>query len=71
MVQSDKVFPAIIYSMKVIQENPHIKESSDCILNMLCVMDLSLILFNTSWGIYSILKESKYTAVFLSVGNGA
>ena len=29
-------------------------------------MDLSLILLNTPWGIYSVPKESKYTAVFLS-----
>ena len=30
-------------------------------------MDLSLVLRNTSsWGIYSIAKELKYTAVFLS-----
>ena len=36
---------------------------------MLCVIDLSLILFNTSCGIYSIPKESKYTAVFLSINN--
>ena len=28
-----------------------------------------MILFNTSCGIYSILKESKYTAVFLSINN--
>ena len=34
------------------------------------VIDLSLILFNTPWGIYSIPKESKYTAVFLSINNG-
>ena len=44
-------------------------ESSDWILNILWVIDLSLILFNTSWGIYSIPKESKYAAVFLSINN--
>ena len=33
------------------------------------VIDLSLILLNTSWGIYSIPKESKYTLVFLSINN--
>ena len=54
--------------MKVIQRNPHIIELSHCILN-LCVMNLSLILFNTSSGIYSIPKESKCTAVFLSTNN--
>ena len=30
-------------SMKVIQQNPHIIESSQCISNMLWVIDLSLI----------------------------
>ena len=38
-------------------------------LNMLCVMDLSLILYNTSWGLYPIKKESKFTSVFLSINN--
>ena len=33
------------------------------------VIDLFLILFNTSWGIYSLPKESKYTAKFLSINN--
>ena len=32
-------------------------------------MDLSLILPNNSWGIYSIPKESKHTAAFLSINN--
>ena len=32
-------------------------------------MNLSLILLNTSCGIYSISKESEYTAVCLSVNN--
>ena len=32
-------------------------------------MDLSLKLLNTSCEIYSILKESKYAAVFLSINN--
>ena len=36
---------------------------------MLCVIDFSLIFFDTSWGIYSIPKELKYTAVFLSKNN--
>ena len=32
-------------------------------------MDLSLILLNASWGIYSMPKEPKYTAVSLSINN--
>ena len=51
------------------QQNPHITELWSCILNMLCVIDLSLILFNTSCGIYSVLKKSNYTAVSLSINN--
>ena len=50
--------------IKAIQLIPHIIESSDCILNMLLRMYLSMILFNTSYGIYSIPKELKYKAVF-------
>ena len=34
-------------------------------------MDLSLILLNTSCGIYSIPKRSKYTAVCLATNNEA
>ena len=49
--------------MKAIQLNPHIKDSLSCMLNILLVIDLSLILFNTSCGIYSISKESNYTTV--------
>ena len=33
------------------------------------VIDLSLSLFNTSWGKYSIPKDSKYLSVFLSTNN--
>ena len=44
-------------------------ESSDCILNVLSVMNLSLILFNISCEIYYIPKTSKYTAVFFSRNN--
>ena len=33
------------------------------------VVDLSLILFNASRGIYLVPKESKYTAVLLSINN--
>ena len=44
-------------------------DSLSCILNILWVIYLSLILFNTSWGIYSIPKEPKYTAKFLSINN--
>ena len=36
---------------------------------MLWLIDLSLILFNTVWGISSIPKESNYTPVFLSINN--
>ena len=36
---------------------------------MLRVMDLSLILFKTSCGTYSIPKEAKYNATFLSINN--
>ena len=36
---------------------------------MLLVMDLCLILFNTSNEISSITKESKYKAVFLLINN--
>ena len=57
-----------IYSMKAIQKNSHIIKSS-CILSILSVIDLSLILFNTTCGIYSIAKESKYTAVFVLLIN--
>ena len=36
---------------------------------MLWVIDVSLILFTTSWGVYSIPNESKYTAKFISINN--
>ena len=36
---------------------------------MLCLIDLSLILANSLQEIYSIRKESKYTAVFLSINS--
>ena len=35
------------------------------------VVNLSLILLNTSSGIYSVPKEKKQTAVFLSINNEA
>ena len=54
--------------MKV-KQNPYGMESLSCILNILWVIDLSLILFNTAWGIYSIIKESNYRDVFLSINN--
>ena len=69
LVSSNEVFTARIYSMKVIQENAHIINSLCFILNILWVIDLSLILLNTSWGIYSVFKESKYAAQFLFVNN--
>ena len=36
---------------------------------MFCLIDFSLILPNTCFGIYYILRESKYTAVFLLINN--
>ena len=44
-------------------------ESSSCVLNVLWVMNLSLILSNSSWQIYSKPKESTYTAIFVSINN--
>ena len=41
------------------------------ILNLLWVIDLSLILCNTCGGTYSIPKESKYTVAILSINNEA
>ena len=52
---------------KRFKKNPHIIESSSCIPNILCVIDL--ILLNTFCGVYSVLKESKYTVIFLSINN--
>ena len=51
--------------MKTKQQNPHIIESSSGILNILCVMDLSLILLQ------NILnsKRIKIQAVSLSINN--
>ena len=69
LVSSNKVFTASMYSIKVIQENAHIINSLCFTLNILWVIDLSLIFLNTSCGIYSILKESKYAAEFLFVNN--
>ena len=48
---------------------PLIRYSLSCILNILWVIDLSLIFLNTSWGISAITKESKYKSVFLSIKN--
>ena len=47
----------------------HIVESLSCILNILWVVDLSSVLFNTSCGISSIPQEWTYTTVFLSINN--
>ena len=55
--------------MKVMQLNSDIIESLSYILNTLRVICLSLIFSNISCGIYSISKESKYTAKFLSISN--
>ena len=56
-----------------IYESDEIKSTHNrtirCTINMLWVMDLSVIMFNTSWQIYSIPKESKCTAVFLLTNN--
>ena len=38
-------------------------------LNILWVIDLSLILFNTSLGLYTIPKDSNYMAKFLPINN--
>ena len=46
--------------MKLNQQNPHV----------LWVIDLSLILFNTSCKIYLIPKEWNYGAVFLAIDDG-
>ena len=45
--------------MKSIQENPHITDSLSYILNIFQVIDLSLILFNTSCGMNSIPKKNQ------------
>ena len=38
--------------MKAIQKNPHIIDLLSCIINILWLIDLSLILFNNSCKIY-------------------
>ena len=55
--------------MKAIKYKAHRIEPLPCILNILWVIDLSLILFNTSWRIYSTPKEPNYKLVFLSINN--
>ena len=57
--------------MKMLQQNLHIIDPLSCIQNLFWVIDLSLIMFDTSWGIYSIPKESKYTPAFMSINNEA
>ena len=37
--------------------------------NMLWLIEISLILLNTSWGIFSIPKDSKFTPILLSINN--
>ena len=44
-------------------------DSVCCIINMLWGIDLSLTLFNSFWNIYSIPKESKYTAKIFFINN--
>ena len=53
--------------MKAIQQNPHVIDSLSSILNILRVIDLCLILFNTSRGIHSIPRESNYISLFWSI----
>ena len=65
------MFSATIYSMKVIQQNPHIIDSLSCILNLLSVIDLSVISFNTFRGLHSVPKEFKYRINFLTINNEA
>ena len=55
--------------MKAIQLNPRIIESLSYILNMFYVIYFYWIFPNTSYGIYSMLKDSKYTAVLLLINN--
>ena len=62
---------ASIRSMKSIQWNPHITDSFSFILNVSWVIDSSLILLDTSWGKYSIPRESIYVVTFLSIYNEA
>ena len=59
----------LIVIWKKTNKTQHIIDLLSCIPNILWVIDLSLILFNTSWGTYSISKGSKYTALFLSINN--
>ena len=44
-------------------------DSLSRILNILWIIGWSLIVFNTSCGIYSTPKDSNYAAVFLSINN--
>ena len=44
-------------------------ETSNCILNMFLLIDLSIILLNTPLGTYSDSNESKCTGVFLPINN--
>ena len=53
--------------MKAIEYNSHKIESSDCILNMLWMMDLRLILFNTSYSIVEYIQFWKNQAAQLYV----
>ena len=51
------------------KKNPAKVEPSSCILNMLCVMDFSLIWLSILCEIYLIPIKSRYTAFYLSVNN--
>ena len=47
--------------MKVMQKNQHITEQSGCILNVLCAIDTSLILLNTSWNMLNPKRIKGYS----------
>ena len=56
-------------SMKTIQESLQITEIIKCIPSMFYVIDLSLIILNTSWGIYSVPKKIPIRSSFSSINN--
>ena len=65
-VNSVKIFPENIKSVKAIQKYPHIFESYTCVLKIFAFMFLLLINVFISFGICSTPKESKYaTSLFI------
>ena len=57
-----------MYAMRALEQNPYIIESLSCVLSILRMIDFrSLILLNIFCRMYLILKESKNTALFLSI----